>query len=85
MFESTMISLPSPHSRTLEAYRKIFNNERNPEGPFPALGGQSAKILDKESDLVSLRTPHEEDRLTQFLRHFLPLFFTVSPGTSLLH
>ena len=78
MMESTLISLQPPFSRTLEACRNVFDNVNGPEGSFPALGGQSAKILDDPNDLMALRTLHEEDRLTRFLRHFLPEFFTVS-------
>jgi lysylphosphatidylglycerol synthetase-like protein (DUF2156 family) len=42
---------------------------------YPSLGGRSASIYDDREDLVALRRPAEEDRLTIVLRKHLPFLF----------
>ena len=67
ILESTLLSLKSPQTRTLEAFRNVFHNVNSSGGGYPTLGGHSARILDDANDLVALRTRQEEDRLTSFL------------------
>lgn len=45
--------------------------------PYPTLGGRNARILDDANDLMALRNPPEDDRLTTFLRDYLPFLFVV--------
>ena len=75
MLESTLISLKPPQARILEAFRKTFHNVGDSRETFPTLGGRSAEILDEVDDLMALRSPLEEDRLTQFLRCYFPMLF----------
>ena len=77
LLETTLLSLKRPSPRTLEAYRHVFNNVSPGKSSYPTLGGSSSGILDDRNDLMALRVPQEDDRLTQLLRHFCPVFFTV--------
>lgn len=85
LLESALISFKSPSPRILEAFRNVFHNRSDAEEPYPTLGGQNARILDDANDLMALRSPPEEDRLTSFLRNHLPFLFvtrrTESPLT----
>ena len=78
MLESALLGLKKPQSRTLEAFRNVFNNVDQFGGGYPTLGGRSAEILNDANDLVALQIRDEEDRLTSFLRHSFPLLFVVS-------
>ncbi|KAL2038991.1 hypothetical protein N7G274_008331 [Stereocaulon virgatum] len=75
LLESTLISLQPPQPRILEAFRHVFHNTNAAGETFPTLGGRSASILDDGDDLVALRSPPEEDRLTGFLRNYFPVLF----------
>ena len=77
VLESALVSNHPPLPRTLEAFRNHFENENDREGPFSTLGGLSANILDDADDLMALRTPLDEDRLTKLLRYYLPVLFVV--------
>ena len=79
ILETTLLSLKRPSPRTLEAYRHVFNNVSAGKSSFPTLGGSSCGILDDRNDLMALRMPQEDDRLTRLLRHYCPVFFTVRP------
>ena len=72
------MSLKPPPSRVLEAFKHVFHNTNDAGETFPTLGGRSARILDDEDDLMALRSPPEEDRMTRFLRNYFPLLFVVS-------
>ena len=78
VLESALISLKPPASRILEAYRNVFHNVASSGGGYPTLGGRSSEILDNVDDLMSLHKPLEEDRLTKWLRYYLPILFVVS-------
>ena len=85
VLESTLLSLKRPSPRTLEAYRHVFNNVSPGKSSFPTLGGHGSAILDDRNDLMALKLPQEDDRLTRLLRHCCPVFFAVSllsPSTS---
>ncbi|KAH0541718.1 hypothetical protein FGG08_003810 [Glutinoglossum americanum] len=77
LLESTLLSLPPPSARTLEAFRSHFHNVDR--GDFPTLGGRSAHILDDSDDLIALRTPMGQDRMTKLVREHLGIFFQTSP------
>ena len=79
LLESALISFKSPTPRILEAFRNVFHNKSDDKKePYPTLGGQDAGILDDANDLMALRIPPGEDRLTTFLRDYLPFLFVVS-------
>ena len=78
MRESALLTLMKPQTRTLEAFRNVFNNVDESGYGYPTLGGRSARILDDANDLVALRTRDEEDRLTSFLQYSCRLLFVVS-------
>jgi hypothetical protein len=44
----------------------------------PILGGYSAALYSQNEDLVMLKQPEHEDRLTAFVQRYLPVFFLVS-------
>lgn len=78
VLEHILLPLKGPSSRTLGAFRNVFNNV-GPGGTIsPALGGHEARLLDDKNDLIALQAPQEEDRLTEFFRYFFPIFFVVS-------
>ncbi|OCK84034.1 hypothetical protein K432DRAFT_289795 [Lepidopterella palustris CBS 459.81] len=76
LFESTLAALPPPSKRTLRAFRWHFFNG-DPAGPssFPTLGGQSSTLFDDISDLVVLRAPEDQDRLTTFVQSHMNFLF----------
>ncbi len=76
--ESALLSIRRPSSRTYETFKNVFHNIGKDDGSFPTLGGHSAKILDDRGDLMILSKEVEEDRLTSFLRHYLPILFVAS-------
>jgi hypothetical protein len=75
MMESTMLSLRRPAKQTFDAFLDNFNNHGNSKGPYSTLGGRSASLYDEREDLVALRRPAEEDRLTIVLRRYFPFLF----------
>ena len=88
VLESTLLSLKRPSPRTLEAYRHVFNNVSPGKSSFSILGGYGSGILDDRNDLMALKLPQEDDRLTRLLRHCCPVFFAVSflsPSPSFLN
>jgi len=44
----------------------------------PILGGHSAELYSTNEDLVLLKQPTHEDRLTAFVHQYLAVFFAVS-------
>ena len=81
--QSTLLSLGTPSSRVLQAFRNEFHNLANPEGSFSTLGGCSSKILDNSDDLMVLHNQVDEDRLTSFLRRYFSILFIVGQPSSL--
>lgn len=78
-FESNLLALDGPSSRTLAAFRNEFNNVKasGSKRDYPTLGGRSRKVYDDSDDLIVLAPQQEEDRLTKFLRQYLAILFTV--------
>ncbi|KAF2822691.1 hypothetical protein CC86DRAFT_300463 [Ophiobolus disseminans] len=75
LFESTLASLPPPSKRVLRAFRTEFLNESLGSGSFPTLGGHSTGLYDDIDDLVALRMPESQDRLTTFVQEHLGVLF----------
>jgi hypothetical protein len=79
LFESTLVTLPSPTKSVLRAFQKEYYNEGDKTcEPFPTLGGSSAGIYDDIDDLVALRVQDDQDRLTRFAKEHLAFMFPVS-------
>ncbi|KAF2812331.1 uncharacterized protein BDZ99DRAFT_357544, partial [Mytilinidion resinicola] len=76
LFENTLLSLDPPSQRVLQALRKKFHNVTpgDPEG-WPTLGGASSSIYEDGTDLIALRRPPHQDRMTAFVRERLGIFF----------
>jgi hypothetical protein len=77
VMESTVLSLKPPSSRVLKTFQNVFNNVGSDEEEFPVLGGDNADTYN-ENDLIMLKAPTDEDRLTSFLRNYFPQLFIVS-------
>jgi hypothetical protein len=75
IMESTILSLRSPAKQTFDAFLDGFNDHGNSKTPYSTLGGRSASLYDEREDLVALRRPAEEDRLTIVLRKYFPFLF----------
>lgn len=79
LFESTLASIPPPSERILHAFRLgFFNGSFNNAKSFPTLGGHSAGLYDDINDLVALKVPENQDRLTTFAQERLCGLFPVS-------
>jgi hypothetical protein len=79
VLDSTLLSIEKPSSRTLTAFRNVFNNVHvsGADGAYPTLGGNSSQLYDNANDLMVLKSQLEEDRLTRFLRYYFAILFTV--------
>lgn len=71
ILHSNIIHLPHPRKHQLETFRDWFSGRcsgisRN----VPIIAGSSSKMLDDEDDLVCLRSPLEQDFLTQMLQRY---------------
>ena len=86
MLNSTLLSAKQPSKQAHKALYNTFHNEdkkHTPGGAFPTLEGRSANIYDRRADLLALRAPAEEDRLSKLLRtHFSILFAYRRPAVS---
>jgi hypothetical protein len=56
IFESTLLSLSKPSSRTLTAFQNVFNNVEasGSDEDYPTLGGRSARLYEDSKDLMAL-------------------------------
>jgi len=77
---SEILKLEAPANRTLKAFKEWFGS---PDVGNTRLRGQSSHILDDENDLIALRIPAEQDRLTKLVQRYFPLPFVVSPTSAL--
>jgi hypothetical protein len=73
-----LASIKAPPKRTFEAiHHALFRtDEENKE--YSVLTGSSGNLYDKNKDLVLLKHPEHQDRLTEFMHNYLPVLFTVS-------
>ena len=72
LLESQVLSLSSPSSRTLRAFRKCFKLRQN------ELWGKDQTLYDDEKDLVAL-APVDTDRLNIFLKKYFGRLLKVGP------
>lgn len=75
LLHSKVLGLRKPAANTLKAFKQWFE-------PLPRraqLRGYSSHVLDDESDLVALRVPADQDRLTRTVQVYFPWLFLVSP------
>ena len=83
-----MLELRRPSRQVHRAFNDFFNNNNNnnnnndKEHPFPKLAGISADLYDNRSDLISLVSTKDEDRLTTLLREHCPSLFLRRRETS---
>ena len=71
---SQIVNLQAPAHNTFKAYKRWFE----PTPQKTRLRGHSSHILDDESDLVALRIPANQDRLTRIVQTYFPWLFLVS-------
>ena len=75
LLHSRVLKLEAPANRTLKAFKEWFGS---PGAGNTRLRGGSSHILDDDDDLVALRVPAEQDRLTKLVQAYFPLPFVVS-------
>lgn len=74
LLHSQIVKLQAPSKGTLRAFRHWFK-----PGPRKTkLRGHSSRILDDDSDLLALRVPVDQDRLTWLIQEYFPWPFMVS-------
>ncbi|EON62136.1 hypothetical protein W97_01355 [Coniosporium apollinis CBS 100218] len=78
--ESSVASLGQPSRRTLDALRHFFNPKSEKPDGFTLLGGYSSGLYEDEGDLVALRIPLQQDRLTSIVQTHFPVFFKTRPA-----
>ncbi|KAK4230345.1 hypothetical protein QBC38DRAFT_507459 [Podospora fimiseda] len=74
---SAILSLRPPTKQAHEAFHNCFMNRDCSATGFPSLAGASETLYDNREDLVALKRPAEEDRLTGFLRKRIGFLFKV--------
>lgn len=80
LLHSNILQLKKPAENTLKAFKQWFE----PEPRKTKLRGNSSHILDDESDLVALRVPADQDRLTRIVQTYFPWHFVVSSHIAIL-
>jgi len=73
-----MAQLGPPPIRTFDAVHHAstrFNKVANQRDPI--FGGHSATLYEINHDLVLLKQPAHEDRVTTFVQQYLPVLFLV--------
>ena len=70
---SEVLRLSRPADNTLKAFKQWFE----PKPRRTRLRGHSSHVLDDASDLVALRVPAEQDRLTKIVQIYFPWLFIV--------
>ncbi|UZP40192.1 hypothetical protein NXS19_008008 [Fusarium pseudograminearum] len=75
VLDATILSMRQPTRQAHEAFRKYYWSENNGEDSIPTLFGSSETLYDDRKDLVALRRPSEEDRLSALFRKHMPLLF----------
>ncbi|KAF2117279.1 hypothetical protein BDV96DRAFT_23373 [Lophiotrema nucula] len=77
LLDTTLLSLQPPSDRVWDALRHKFHNISPGDlKGWPTLGGASIAILEDQDDLVSLKPPAEQDRLTSFVRDRFGFIFS---------
>ncbi|KAH7074132.1 hypothetical protein FB567DRAFT_190544 [Paraphoma chrysanthemicola] len=76
MFESSLAMLKAPPRRTFEAINHAFTRfNKTANRRDPVLAGYSSTLYSSNDDLVMLKQPQHEDRLTSFVQSKLPVLF----------
>jgi hypothetical protein len=78
LMQSAILSLRKPSKQSHHAFRQKFWNVADGIEHHPTLKSSSAGLYEEREDLVALKRPQEEDRLTMFLRKYCSLLFIVS-------
>ncbi|TVY84455.1 hypothetical protein LSUE1_G001279 [Lachnellula suecica] len=78
----TLLNAPPPSASTVKALRNWFFNNTISSEPndkdIPRLWGASERTYDSIHDLVALRVPSDQDRLSNFIQNNFSLFFATS-------
>ena len=78
LFESTLAALGPPPNRTFDAINHKMTKGKGNGEAATALEGCSAGLYSKNDDLVLLKQPLHEDRLTSFVQRYLAVILIVS-------
>jgi hypothetical protein len=78
LLESAILNLRQPTKQAHEAFRNYFMNRDCSPTDFPSLVGASETLYDDREDLVALKRPTEEDRLSALFRKHMGFLFQVS-------
>ncbi|CAG8957585.1 hypothetical protein HYFRA_00010451 [Hymenoscyphus fraxineus] len=74
-----LLNSPPPSKSTVTAMRNWFFNTGNGSGAqIPQTWGASESIYDDAHDIVALKVPPDQDRLTSFIQNNFGLFFKTS-------
>ncbi|KAL5351455.1 hypothetical protein ACLOAV_003314 [Pseudogymnoascus australis] len=76
--QQTLLNSKPPAATTIKGMREWFSDTHKPY-PAPQLWGASEKRLEDPYDLVALRVPADQDRLSEFILNYFGGFF---PATS---
>lgn len=72
----TLLNSTPPAHTTIKAMKEWFlDTSSYSSKPAPRLWGKSAKKYDDVHDLVALRVPADQDRLSEFIINYLSVFF----------
>ena len=74
LLHSKVLLLKPPAANTLKGFKAEFE----PKPGRTALRGESSRILDNKDDLVALRVPTDQNRLTKLVQLYCPWLFLVS-------
>lgn len=72
-----LLNSKPPAATTVKALRDWFLDKNNKVSPTPQLWGSSQTMFNNEYDLVALRVPADQDRLSEFILNHFGGFFKV--------
>lgn len=75
--ESQIASLPAPTASVIKALTAKYTMQDSATKKYPVLGGSCSDLFSDEAELVSLRQPEHQDRLTTFVQEHLAFLFRV--------
>jgi len=79
-----LLNSKPPAATTVKAMKGWFLGQNTGKTPFiPQLFDSSKKRFEDPNDLVALRVPADQDRLSEFIMNHFGAFFTASHFTSL--
>lgn len=82
IYESTLASLGPPPARTFDAvHHAATRYDKKSKQQESIFDGHSARLYNTNTDLVVLKQPEYEDRLTGFVQRYLPIIFVVRDET----